>query len=82
MKFFNIIILVLTTLLAFANANIKASRITYYGSDDRHGSQSNPFCEDYSSNVPNDVRGIDYYAALSTDILTKKTGTSFCGKKN
>jgi len=82
MKFLKAITLSLTALLTVARADYyKASRITYYGGSGDEDSVKDPFCQDYSSRVDKYLSGVDYYVALSADILGKSNALSYCGKK-
>jgi len=82
MKFFSLVTLSLTALLSAVSASYyKASRMTYYGGPGDEYSTKDPFCQDYSSNVPRDVSGISYYVAISADVLSKSNAKDFCGKK-
>jgi len=82
MKFLNLVTLSLTALSSFVSADYyHASRITYYGGSGDEDSVKDPFCQDYSSNVDKYLRGMDYYVALSADVLSKSNASSYCGKK-
>ncbi|ORX83731.1 hypothetical protein BCR32DRAFT_326244 [Anaeromyces robustus] len=81
MKFFNLI--TLTSLLSFASASYyKANKVTYYGGSNDNNSERDPFCQDYSDKVPEDLakHNINYYVAISRDNLSKSTAKSYCGK--
>ena len=81
MKFINLVNLSLLALSSVKASMYHASRITYYGGSSDGDSEKNPFCEDYSDRVPHDVGDIDYYVALSSEVLSKSNAREFCGKK-
>jgi len=78
MKFFSLF--TLTVLLSVVSADYKSGRVTHYGGPGDEHAIDDPFCQDYSSNVPKSVKNMDYYVAISTDTLTKSNAKDFCGK--
>ncbi|KAG4100806.1 hypothetical protein H8356DRAFT_1659038 [Neocallimastix lanati (nom. inval.)] len=55
-----------------------SKRITSYDVSDDNDTKKNPFYEDYSNRIPEDVNEMDYYLALSSNGLIKSNTRYFC----
>ncbi|ORY24423.1 hypothetical protein LY90DRAFT_675205 [Neocallimastix californiae] len=81
MKLYNLFTLTASLLSIVSASYYKASRMTYYGGPGDEDSVKDPFCQDYSSKVDKYLTGVDYYVAITAEILSKSNASSYCGKK-